>query len=112
MKQDKLETYRSVLLNLRSRYRDEIEHMADSFPEELNPPGDDWGEPNETFDVEVETERTEEKLHHEVTEALERIEQGTYGRCVDCGRQIPDARLQAVPYAACCIDCERRRETA
>jgi DnaK suppressor protein len=43
--------------------------------------------------------------------ALERIDSGEYGVCEDCGRNIPLARLQAVPYATVCIKCQRERES-
>jgi RNA polymerase-binding protein DksA len=46
----------------------------------------------------------------EVCAALLRIERGQYGLCVDCGREIDYARLEAQPAAARCIDCARRRE--
>jgi DnaK suppressor protein len=41
----------------------------------------------------------------EIDHALERIDAGTYGRCVACGTAIPDERLQAVPWAALCVPC-------
>jgi RNA polymerase-binding protein DksA len=37
--------------------------------------------------------------------ALQRLEQGVYGLCKVCGRQIPEARLQAMPHATACVDC-------
>lgn len=37
--------------------------------------------------------------------ALDRIDQGTYGHCANCGKDIEEKRLEAVPYAAVCIDC-------
>ena len=42
--------------------------------------------------------------------ALERMASGDYGVCDDCGRNIPLARLQALPYATLCIECQRSRE--
>ncbi len=39
--------------------------------------------------------------------ALARIEAGTFGRCTSCGREIPTERLEARPWAALCIDCQR-----
>lgn len=42
--------------------------------------------------------------------ALRAWHEGGYGRCVDCGEPIPFERLQALPSAARCIDCETRRE--
>jgi DnaK suppressor protein len=44
----------------------------------------------------------------EVEAALERVAQGTYGRCVRCGQQISPARLEAMPAAELCITCASR----
>ncbi len=44
----------------------------------------------------------------EIDQALERLDAGTYGRCVRCGRPIPDERLAAVPWAAFCVPCTVR----
>lgn len=40
-----------------------------------------------------------------VRRALDRIEEGTYGECVKCGREIAEGRLEARPEAALCIEC-------
>jgi DnaK suppressor protein len=42
-----------------------------------------------------------------VDEALARLDAGTFGTCVRCGRPIPDERLEALPWAPRCIDCQR-----
>jgi DnaK suppressor protein len=44
----------------------------------------------------------------DIDHALERIEAGTYGRCVACGAAIPVERLQAVPWAALCVPCSAK----
>lgn len=44
-----------------------------------------------------------------VEAALSRIDAGTYGRCLSCGRGIADERLAALPWATHCIDCQRSR---
>lgn len=51
-----------------------------------------------------------ERQRAEVRAALERIEHGTYGRCVDCGKPVPEARLEARPEAACCVTCQARHD--
>jgi len=43
-----------------------------------------------------------------VRDALKRIKDGTYGRCIACGRQIPEARLEAVPWAAYCVEDQEK----
>lgn len=45
-----------------------------------------------------------------VDAALRRIEAGSYGQCVDCGAEIPAARLRAAPEAARCIACQEKAE--
>jgi len=45
-----------------------------------------------------------------VHQALKRIEEGTYGICVDCGQPIPEKRLEAIPWAARCIKDEEKLE--
>ena len=40
-----------------------------------------------------------------IDNALDRIHQGKYGRCLKCGKEIPEERLEAVPWAAMCVPC-------
>lgn len=47
-----------------------------------------------------------------VEAALARIADGSYGRCIDCGRELPDERLEARPEAARCVDDQRKAEAA
>jgi DnaK suppressor protein len=51
-------------------------------------------------------ERNEQHLA-QVEAALARLDAGTYGACPNCGRPIAPARLEALPWAALCIDCQR-----
>ncbi|KAB1654067.1 TraR/DksA family transcriptional regulator [Pseudoclavibacter chungangensis] len=44
----------------------------------------------------------------QVDDALARLDVGTYGVCIDCGRPIPDARLRARPFAVRCVPCAER----
>src|SRR4051794_29941709 len=46
----------------------------------------------------------------DVAAALKRIDEGTYGECIDCGEDIPRPRLDANPAAARCIPCQERLE--
>lgn len=48
----------------------------------------------------------------QIAGALDRIDAGTYGRCVECGKWIPRGRLEAVPYAARCVSCQEAVEEA
>jgi DnaK suppressor protein len=61
-----------------------------------------------------EADRTEAVLHSargqrdEVVAALTRIDENTYGRCTDCGGEIPEGRLDARPDAARCVGCQAK----
>jgi DnaK suppressor protein len=45
-----------------------------------------------------------------IDEALDRMREGSYGECESCEKPIPLARLQAVPYATMCIECQRQQD--
>ena len=49
---------------------------------------------------------------NKVNDALVRLEQGDYGNCFECGEEIAEKRLRALPFAVRCKDCEEARETA
>jgi DnaK suppressor protein len=51
-----------------------------------------------------------EEVERRIEDARRAIADGTYGTCRDCGREIPPARLQAMPEAVRCIDCQRHFE--
>ncbi|MFH0844118.1 MAG: RNA polymerase-binding protein DksA [Pseudomonadota bacterium] len=53
----------------------------------------------------------ERKLIGKIKEALERIDNRTYGICEACGEEISEARLKARPVTTLCIDCKKRQET-
>ena len=63
-----------------------------------------------------ETERTEAVITvakqqlAEVLDALHRIDDGSYGTCADCGKPVPEGRLEAKPEAARCVACQGRRD--
>ena len=46
----------------------------------------------------------------DIDAALVRIDNGTYGTCVDCGDRVPEARLDVHPQAARCVACQTREE--
>ena len=66
----------------------------------------------QTVDREIDytLEATDGRLLAEIDAALRRIEEGTYGICVNCGAQIAPERLEAVPWATLCIECKRKEE--
>ena len=74
-----------------------------------NHPGDQG---TETFMQEMD-ETTEMILDEEATrvrDARQALENGTYGTCVDCGKEIPAARLEAIPESVRCVEDQRTYE--
>jgi RNA polymerase-binding transcription factor DksA len=70
-------------------------------------------EPNaELLEVEVGLIANESALLTDVTDALRRLDAGTFGTCEECGRRIARTRLDAVPYARHCIRCAKVAEPA
>lgn len=55
------------------------------------------------------SEREREKLRA-IEEALERIEEGTFGTCEECGCKIPAGRLKIMPFATVCVECKSKAE--
>ena len=53
---------------------------------------------------------TESRELAQIEDALDRLQHGRYGTCESCEQEIPLARLQAVPYAVRCVNCQRQSE--
>ena len=67
---------------------------------------------NTARDLELALDARDSDELDRVDAALRRIEDGSYGSCVDCGVEIPPARLQAAPDARRCIACQEKFETS
>jgi DnaK suppressor protein len=65
-----------------------------------------------TFDRELaySLDDSEERVLAAIDAALRRIDDGTYGTCLRCGKPISEERLDAMPYAELCIECARETE--
>jgi RNA polymerase-binding protein DksA len=65
-----------------------------------------------TYDRELDytLEENAEHVLSEIDSALGRIDDGSYGKCTNCSREIAPERLEARPWATLCIDCQRSRE--
>ena len=75
----------------------------------------DQGESSEVDiqeDIEFALIQMKSETLNKIDAALRRLEDGTYGDCFECGDEISEARLRALPFAVRCKDCEEARETA
>lgn len=62
------------------------------------------------MDFNIHMKERDSKLVVKIKEALERIEDGTYGICEDCGQRISEERLKVRPITTMCIKCKRKQE--
>lgn len=121
MKKAELKAYREKLLMLRARLRGDVSQMADAAlnksRSEAN--GDlssmpihmaDIGSDNFEQEFTLSLMESEGVALEQIEAALERIEDGQYGECEECGARIPKTRLNALPYATMCVKCASRLE--
>lgn len=82
----------------------ENENQEDSYGAKQHPADD----ATELFqrELNIPLMSNAQDLLHQVEAALRRLDVGTYGSCARCGRPINPERLEALPYAAYCIDCQ------
>lgn len=115
-----VDRFREALLEERRRVAAAIENLHADHPGTIS---DETGEDavydnhladtaTETYDRELDytLEENSEHVLAAIDAALKRIEEGTYGICSNCGKPILEERLEALPWATLCIDCQRERE--
>lgn len=117
MDQALLEQLKKRLLETRERLIPTVNNIEDSIRENVRAADDISNAPTHmaTEDEDgvarsIALARNEEAILEEVEAALARIEQGTYGRCEDCGREISRERLAALPFTRYCIQCAERHD--
>ena len=121
MTKPELQVYKTQLLALRARLRGDVSQMADATLKksrsEAN--GDLSSMPIHMADIgsdNFEQEFTLSLIENDggtlsqIEASLERMEEGTYGQCEECGTKIPKTRLAAIPYAVLCVRCAEQQE--
>jgi RNA polymerase-binding protein DksA len=116
-----LKVFRERLVALRARLKGDVSQLADaalkksrsaangdlsSMPIHMADIGSDNFEQENTLNLMENEGLTLERIES----ALERVEDGTYGECEECGAKIPKQRLLAIPYANMCVKCASRVE--
>jgi DnaK suppressor protein len=70
----------------------------------------DLGTDNFEQEMSVSLLENQDQILEDIAAAMRRLENGTYGQCELCGKEIPKARLNATPHTPYCIDCARQLE--
>jgi len=112
MNQEQLEHFARILQNWKNDLMVEVDrtvlHMKDEAANFPDP--NDRATQEEEFSLELRTRDRERKLIRKIDEALKRIEDGTYGYCLETGEEIGIKRLEARPVATLSVEAQERRE--
>ena len=111
-----MKVYKERLVVLRARLRGDVNAMADAALNKTRSEasGDlssmpihmaDIGSDNYEQEFTLSLLENDEDTLGKIEAALERIEDGTYGSCVECECRIPKTRLNAIPYTPHCVKC-------
>lgn len=115
--------FREALLEERQRVEHAIATLRDEHPGSLDEEVEEIAATSDNHLAETATATLGREIDYTLGEnsgevlaqidaALKRIDDGTYGTCTNCGREIPEQRLEAYPWASLCIDCKRQAEQA
>ena len=111
MDKRQLQHYKKILLKKREELLESIKRNP--FKEEglEARKGDlaDLSDRNSNNVISIHLKETEAKLIRAIDEALLRLENGKYGICTTCGKEISKARLEAVPWTRLCISCKEKQ---
>ena len=121
MKKADVKVYKERLLALRARLRGDVSQMADAALKQSRTQANgglsnmpihmaDLGTDNFEQEFTLSLMESDAGILDKIEAALERIEDGTYGECEECGAKIPKTRLNAIPYATMCVKCASQYE--
>ena len=102
---------REILSEVQGRIRDQREADAWGKVHEVLDAGES-SEADIQEDIEFALIQMKAETLTKINDALHRLEEGAYGYCADCGGEISDKRLRALPFAVRCKECEEGREMA
>ena len=119
MAEDRYQELRRILEDRRDEIAGEVQHKIRSVrmdpAQSTNHRAADATETSEADiqdDIEFALIQMKAETLTKIGAALTRLTEGTYGYCYECGDEIAERRLRALPFAARCKDCEEVRETA
>ncbi len=114
MRQRDLKSFKKLLSRQLNQLLIEAERTKDQVKEAEEPSSDPMDQASTVLDMDflLRLRDRERKLMVKIKEALERIENGTFGICEECGEKISEKRLRARPVATLCIDCKHEQEVS
>ncbi|HVN46940.1 MAG TPA: RNA polymerase-binding protein DksA [Steroidobacteraceae bacterium] len=112
MSKEQLEHFRNILNTWKRDLMVEVDRTVSHMKDEAAnfPDPNDRATQEEEFSLELRTRDRERKLIRKIDDALKRIEDGSYGYCLETGEEIGIKRLEARPVATLSIEAQERRE--
>jgi DnaK suppressor protein len=112
MSKQQLAHFQLILLNWKRDLMEEVDRTVSHMKDEAAnfPDPNDRATQEEEFSLELRTRDRERKLIRKIDDALKRIEDGSYGYCLETGEEIGIKRLEARPVATLSIEAQERRE--
>ena len=112
MNKVQLEHFRNILNSWKRDLMEEVDRTVSHMKDEAAnfPDPNDRATQEEEFSLELRTRDRERKLIRKIDEALKRVEDGSYGYCLETGEEIGVKRLEARPVATLTIEAQERRE--
>jgi len=122
MTKEERERYKKLLLQKKKELIDAVRHIEEDTlnRSQREASGDLSGYTLHMADIATDSYDREfslglasnaQKILFEIDEALKRLKDNTFGDCLGCGKPIPKKRLNAIPYASLCIQCQSKSET-
>jgi DnaK suppressor protein len=127
LKKTELAEFKTLLLTLQARLRGDVQHLADGALRRADGDGDskspthiaELGTDNYEQDFSLRFVENEQEILDEISLALKRIDEGTFGLCEKCLAEgkppakstIIKERLKAIPYVRTCVSCADKQRT-
>ena len=110
---ERYEVLKGLLEERRKEIHDKLRSLRESLPAEVSEVKDAEEQSVDDFVQEVDFALMEMKSQtlSKIDEAIQRLEDGTYGICAECQTEISEARLAALPFASLCRDCQANVES-
>ena len=117
MNSARLKKYRSALVEMRDRLIPDLSRIEQAVAEDAHPPGEMSNAPTHLGNIastnpegNIALAHAEQGILEQVQAAIERIDNGAYGVCDECGGKISRERLNALPYTPHCIKCAQQQQ--
>ena len=112
--QERYAVLKSMLEDRRRDIQDRLRSLRETLPAQVAEVKDAEEQSVQDFaqDVELALMEMKSETLAQIDEAIRRLEAGVYGLCANCGRDVAEARLKAMPFATLCLECQENEEEA